>query len=147
MRKEELIDGIEDAIFDLSLAMNEEFGGYHQDIPEKYRVVLILLSRYETLYVKDVAHFLHLSSSSASQLLSRMESENYIVRELDPQRRTFTFVKLGDQGQERVREMKATRNEIASKYLMKLSKEDLVTFKDIAVKIKEIVEKEKEAIQ
>lgn len=145
MDKSELLESIDEAIFDLSLTINEEFGGYHQDIPEKYRIVLILLYRYETLYVKDLARLLHVSSSSVSQLLSKMEAEDFIIRELDPEKRRYTFVKLGEEGLKTVQDMETTRNEISSKYLMKLTHEDLTAFKDIAVKIKSIVEEEREA--
>src|SRR5699024_5539796 len=97
-------------MFDFSLAINEEFGGYSQNIPEKYHPVLILLYRYETLYVKDLANLLHVSPSSASQLLSIMEEEDYIVRELDPDERRYTFVKLGENGVEEILKLEVIRN-------------------------------------
>src|SRR5699024_820319 len=106
--------------------------------------VLILLYRYETLYVKDLAELLHVSPSSASQLLSKMEAEDYIVRELDPDKRRYTFVKLGENGVKAIRKMEEIRNQITSKYLMKLSHEELTVFKEVAEKIKTIVERERE---
>jgi len=144
LNKEELLESIDEALFEFSLSINEEFGGYHQDIPEKYHIVFVLLSRYETLYVKDLARLLHLSSSSVSQLLSQMEKEEYIIRELDPDRRSHTFVKLGKNGLETVQKMKETRNEISSKYLMQLSHDDLVQFREISIKLKNIVKATRE---
>lgn len=144
MEKKDLLEAIGEAMFDFSLAINEEFGGYSQNIPEKYHPVLILLYRYETLYVKDLAELLHVSPSSASQLLSKMEAEDYIVRELDPDKRRYTFVKLGGNGVKAIRNMEEIRNQITSKYLMKLSHEELTVFKEVAEKIKTIVERERE---
>lgn len=144
MNKEELLESIDEALFDFSLSINEEFGGHHQDVPEKYHIVFVLLSRYETLYVKDLARLLHLSSSSVSQLLSQMEKEHYIIRELDPERRSHTFVKLGENGLKTVQTMKETRNKISSKYLMQLSYEDLVQFREISIKLKNIVKETRE---
>lgn len=144
MDKKELLDKIGDAVFDLSLAINEEFGGCHQHIPERYRMVLILLSRYETLYVKNLAQLLHMSASSTSQLLSRMEDENYIVREADPKNRIHTIVKLGDEGQKTVQSMEENGNKISTKYLMELSMEDLINLQNIAIKIQDIIERKKE---
>lgn len=143
MDKKELLDKIGDAVFDLSLAINEEFGGVHQHIPEKYRMVLILLSRYETLYVKNLAELLHMSASSTSQLLSRMEDEKYIIREADPQKRIHTIVKLGEAGYKTVASMEENGNKISTKYLMELPLEDLVHLQAITVKIKNIIERKK----
>lgn len=142
--KKALLDEIGDAIFDFSLAINEEFGGVYQDIPEKYRIVLVMLDRYESLYVKDLAALLHLSSSSVSQLLSKMEKEDYIERELDPEQRRQTFVTLGNEGRKIMQQMEKTRNDISSAYLMQLSEEDLKTFRDISIKIKKTVERKRE---
>lgn len=144
MDKKELLDSIDEALFEFSLSINEEFGGHHQDVPEKYHIVFVLLSRYETLYVKDLARLLHLSSSSVSQMLSQMEKEGYIIRELDPERRSHTFVKLGENGVKTVGKMKETRNEISSKYLMQLSYDDLVRFREISIKLKNIVKATRE---
>ncbi|HLQ95853.1 MAG TPA: MarR family transcriptional regulator [Pseudogracilibacillus sp.] len=144
MDKKALLDEIGDAIFDFSLAINEEFGGVYQDIPEKYRIVLVMLDRYESLYVKDLAALLHLSSSSVSQLLSKMEKEDYIERELDPEQRRQTFVTLGNEGRKIMQQMEKTRNDISSAYLMQLSEEDLKTFRDISIKIKKTVERKRE---
>ncbi|WP_158737323.1 MarR family winged helix-turn-helix transcriptional regulator [Alteribacillus sp. YIM 98480] len=147
MEKEELLKSISNALFDLSLNIHEEFGGVYQEIPERYRFVIILISKYKTLYVKDLADLLHISPSSVSQMLSKMEKERYIVRELDPGKRRQTFVKLGVEGEKILRKMTETTNKIYSKYLIKLSYNDLVSFQQIAVRIKEVVESEREAAE
>ncbi|MFB4164426.1 MarR family winged helix-turn-helix transcriptional regulator [Alteribacillus sp. JSM 102045] len=147
MEKEEILKFIDDALFELSLNIHEEFGGIYQDIPERYRSVLILTSKYKTLYVKDLSDLLHISPSSVSQLLSKMEKECYIIRELDPGKRRQTFVKLGVEGKKVLERMTETRNKISSKYLIKLSYEDLVSFHQVALKIKKIVESEREAAE
>src|SRR5699024_1825270 len=131
-------------MFYFCLAINEEFGGDSKTILEVYQRVLILLDRYETLYVRDLAELLHVSPSSASQLLSKMDAEDYIVRELDPDQRRYTFVKLGENGVEAIQKMEEIRNQITSKYLMKLSHDELTVFKEVAEKIKTIVERERE---
>src|SRR5699024_9959330 len=82
---------------------------------------LLMLNKYETLYVKDLAELLHLSSSSVSQLLSKMEKETYIKRELDPEQRRQTFVTIGTEGAKILHQMEETRNDIASAYLMQLT--------------------------
>src|SRR5699024_4229853 len=138
------LEAIGEAMFDFSLAINEEFGGCSQNIPEKYHRVLILLYRYETLYVKELVELLHVAHRSASQLLSIMEAEEYIDRELDPDKRRYTFVKLGENGVKAIQKMEEIRNQITSKYLMKLSHEELTVFKEVAEKIKTIVERERE---
>lgn len=107
-------------------------------------MVLILLSRYETFYVKNLAELLHMSASSTSQLLSKMEAEEYIVRESDPDKRIHTLVKLGTEGRKTVEVMERNGNEISAKYLMELSHEDLTSLQDITIKIKEIIERKKE---
>src|SRR5699024_1086274 len=127
-------------MFDFSLAINEEFGGYSQNIPEKYHSVLILLYRYQTLYIKDLSKLLHVSPSSARKSFSNIEAEDYIVRKLDTDQRRYTFVKLGENGVEAIQKMEEIRNQITSKYLMKLSHEELTVFKEVAEKIKTIVE-------
>lgn len=144
LNKKVLLDEIGDAIFDFSLAINEEFGGIYQDIPEKHRIVLLMLHRYQSLYVKDLAALLHLSSSSTSQLLSKMEKEDYIERALDPEQRRQTFVTLGSKGIKTLQQMERTRNDISSTYLMQLSEEDLKTFRDISIKVKKTVERKRE---
>lgn len=144
MNKEELVKAIDESLFDLSLQIEEEFAECFLDMPEKYRFVLQLVSRYSPLYVKDLAELLRVSRSSVSQMLSKMESEGYIVRELDPEKRRQTFVKLGEKGKGVLQTMENTRNLISSKYLKQLRYEELERFYDIAVKLKAVVEEERE---
>nr|WP_275899656.1 MarR family transcriptional regulator [Bacillus piscicola] len=140
-----MLRAIDESLFDLFLKIDEEFGGYYIDVPERYRFVLIVISKYESLYVKDLARLLHASPSSVSQLLSKMEKENYIVRELDVEKRRQTFVRLGEKGRDVLESMEKTRNEISSKYLLKLSREDLTAFHEIALKLKTIVDAERKS--
>lgn len=144
MNKERLLKAIGDDLFDLSLKMNEEFGGRYVDIPEKYRIVLLFLWQYQRLYVKDLAKLLHVSSSAMSQLLSKMEEERYIVRELDPEQRRKTFVFVGERGKQILHHMEKTRKEITKKYFLKIPYEDLAVFHRILSQLKEMVEKDRE---
>ncbi|SFE59890.1 MarR family winged helix-turn-helix transcriptional regulator [Alteribacillus iranensis] len=145
MDKKELLRAVDESLFDLSLCVEEEFGAHFHEIPDRYRFVLLMVSRYSTLYVRDVAELLHASRSSVSQLLSKMEAEEYIVRELDPNERRQTFVKLGRAGKAALEAMRETRNRISAKYLRQLSHEDLEDFYRIANNLKTIVKEEQEA--
>ncbi|WP_185819637.1 MarR family winged helix-turn-helix transcriptional regulator [Salibacterium salarium] len=147
MTKEELLKSIDESLFDLTLKIHEEFGSFYEKIPEKYCWVLILVSKYESLYVKELADLIRISPSSASQLLSKMEKEQYIVREMDPGQRRQTFIKIGKSGEKVLKKMEETREKISAKYLMKLPYEDLESFYDGAVKLKQIVDDEKRSAE
>ncbi|SDI33586.1 DNA-binding transcriptional regulator, MarR family [Alteribacillus persepolensis] len=139
MNKEALLRAVDDALFDVTLKINEEFGAHYIQLSEKYRMVLFLLSKHSSVYVKDIVRHLHASPSAVSQLLSKMEAEQYIIRTLDPNQRRQTFVRLGKRGTDVVKQMKETRNRIASGYLMKLPYDDIETLYRITEKLRVMV--------
>ncbi|RSL34822.1 MarR family transcriptional regulator [Salibacterium salarium] len=146
LTKNELLKSIDESLYDLTLKIQEEFCSFYEYIPEKYCWVLTLVSKYQPLYVKQLADLMRISASSASQLLSKMEKEKYIVREMDKGQKRQIIIKVGDQGEAVLEKIEETRKNISFNYLMKLSYKELEAFHKGALKVKHLVDAERESI-
>lgn len=125
---------------DYKKLLNEEFA----DLSTKQQVILELL-RVKTRTVNEISHFLAITASAASQLISKLEKQDYVKREINPDNRREIIVQLGDKGRHYNQKIDENQRYIIEKYYAKLTKEDLEKLLDIHEKLYHIaVEAQKE---
>lgn len=125
---------------DYKKLMNDEFA----DLSTKQQVILELL-RVKNRTVNEISHFLSITASAASQLISKLEKQDYVKREINPDNRREIIVQLGEKGHYYNQMVEKNQLYIIEKYYAKLQKEDLEKLLDIHEKLYHIaVEVQKE---
>lgn len=81
-------------IEDYKKLVTDEFA----ELSTKQQVILELL-RVKNRTVNEIAHFLSITASAASQLISKLEKQEYVKREINPDNRREIIVQLGEKGQ------------------------------------------------
>jgi MarR family transcriptional regulator, organic hydroperoxide resistance regulator len=127
------------AIFleDYNKLVTDEFG----DLSTKQQVILELL-RVQTRTVNEIAQFLSITASAASQLISKLEKLGYIKREINPNNRREIIVHLGEKGHYYNQMIEKNQLYLIEKYYAKLPHEDLEKLLDIHEKLYHIAVKE-----
>lgn len=125
---------------DYKKLINDEFA----DLSTKQQVILELL-RVKTRTVNEISHFLSITASAASQLISKLEKQDYVKREINPDNRREIIVQLGEKGHHYNQMVEKNQLFIIEKYYAKLPKDDLEKLLDIHEKLYHIaVEAQKE---
>lgn len=146
--KENIIQTIEKRVFDIMLMFNHEFGcEVDQTLTSNQQLLLYLVSQKEVTQVKDLAHTINISASAVSQMVSKLEVNDIIRREIDPVNRRNSVLKTGEKGKELMEEMNDKRTAIVSKYLKKLEEHDLEELDRIMANLTEIIHEEKRGSQ
>lgn len=116
----------------------------YADLSTKQQVILELL-RVKTRTVNEISNFLSITASAASQLISKLEKQDYVKREINPDNRREIIVQLGEKGHQYNQMVDKNQLFIIEKYYAKLPKEDLEKLLDIHEKLYHIaVEAQKE---
>ncbi|MFP7299582.1 MarR family winged helix-turn-helix transcriptional regulator [Neobacillus niacini] len=115
---------------DYKKLVTEEFA----ELSTKQQVILELL-RVNNRTVNEVAHFLSITASAASQLISKLEKQEYVKREINPDNRREIIVQLGEKGHYYNQMVDKNQQFIIEKYYAKLPKEDLEKLLDIHEKL------------
>ncbi|WHY01033.1 MarR family winged helix-turn-helix transcriptional regulator [Neobacillus sp. DY30] len=118
---------------DYKKLINDEFA----DLSTKQQVILELL-RVKTRTVNEIAHFLSITASAASQLISKLEKQEYVKREINPVNRREIIVHLGEKGLHYNQMVAKNQLFIIEKYYAKLPKDDLEKLLDIHEKLYQI---------
>lgn len=127
---------------DYKKLINDEFA----DLSTKQQVILELL-RVKNRTVNEISHFLSITVSATSQLISKLEKQDYVKREINPDNRREIIVQLGEKGHHYNQMVEKNQLFIIEKYYAKLSKEDLEKLLDIHEKLYHIgVEAQKEVL-
>jgi MarR family transcriptional regulator, organic hydroperoxide resistance regulator len=118
--------------------------GEFAELSTKQQVILELL-RINNRTVNEIANYLSITASAASQLISKLEKEEYVKREINPDNRREIIVQLGSKGHHYNQMVDKNQLFIIEKYYAKLPKEDLEKLLDIHEKLYHIaVEAQKE---
>lgn len=146
--KESIIASIEQRVFDIMLDFNHEFGGeIDQTLTSNQQLLLYLVTEKEMKQVKHLAAAMNISASAVSQMISKLETQDIIIREIDPDNRRNTVLKSGEKGKEMMKEMEMKRTAIVAKYLKKLGADDLEKLDEIMTRLYEIIQEEKRGNQ
>ncbi|AOM82399.1 MarR family winged helix-turn-helix transcriptional regulator [Salisediminibacterium beveridgei] len=146
--KENLIQTIEERVFDIVLMFNQEFGcEVDHTLTSNQQLLLYLVTQKEVTQVKDLARIINISASAVSQMVSKLEAMDIIHREIDPENRRNSVLKAGEKGKELTKEMNDKRTAIVSKYLKKLKRQDLEELDRIMGNLSDIIQDEKRGSQ
>lgn len=108
------------------------------NLSTKQKIILELL-RVQNRTINEIAQYFSITASAASQLISKLEKEGFVKREINPHNRREIIVDLGDKGHQYNDMVTENQNYIIEKYYAKLPKQDLETLLELHQKLYEIV--------
>ncbi|ADH99000.1 MarR family winged helix-turn-helix transcriptional regulator [Salisediminibacterium selenitireducens] len=146
--KESIISSIEQRVFDIMLDFNNEFGcEMDQTLTSNQQLLLYLVTEKEVKQVKHLAAAMNISASAVSQMITKLEAQDIIIREIDPDNRRNTVLKTGEKGKQMMKEMEIKRTAIVAKYLKRLKTDDLEQLDAIMKRLYAIIQQEKRGNQ
>ncbi|RNB92061.1 MarR family transcriptional regulator [Brevibacillus fluminis] len=112
------------------------------EITAKQTILLELVHKHTQLTVSEIAEKMKVSASAVSQIISKLEKAGYVRREINLQNRREILVRLDELGiQYFIKEEMVDRN-VVERFYSQLDVEEVVTMKNIVLKLKGIVERE-----
>ncbi|WP_159439884.1 MarR family winged helix-turn-helix transcriptional regulator [Bacillus sinesaloumensis] len=122
-----------------ALLLKEFEAIFQYDITTKQSIVLHHVYQAGTITVNELAQLMKISASATSQLLNKLESEQYIKREINPNNRREILISLGSKGKEMYKESEKIDQVIMEKYYSKLTEEEMIQFQTIVRKLHTII--------
>ncbi|WP_241475215.1 MarR family winged helix-turn-helix transcriptional regulator [Priestia flexa] len=119
--------------------MKTYFSSLINDITPKQFNVLRSVYDMQPVNVQTIAKKYNLSMSSVSQLITKLEKESYLHRELNPENRREILLTLGPKGQEYFDEYERIDQFVIERYYSHLSMEETQQLKEIANKLYRVV--------
>lgn len=113
-----------------------------EDLTSKQAVVLEYVKKHQRLTIKEIADMMMITSSAASQLVSKLDKEGYVKREINPNNRREIIVELDRAGIEYFTRQEEVEKSITGRFYSKLKIEEVIALRDIMKKLKKIIEEE-----
>ena len=89
----------------------------------------------DAMDAKQLAEAAGINASSTSEVVSRLEDDGYLLRQIDPNDKRATILKLTEMGQVRAQEVKDEREGFLNQLFSKLTEEEKQTLSDILDKL------------
>ncbi len=100
--------------------------------------LLVLISEYPGgIRQKELAESAGINASSTSEVVSRLEDDGYLVREIDETDRRATILKLTGMGEVRAAEIRSEREAFLDQLFGRLTQEEKQTLSELLDKLME----------
>ena len=103
--------------------------------PSRERLLVIISECPEGIRQKALAEQAGINTSSASELISRLEDDGYLIRTIDESDKRATLLKLTEMGSVRAEEIKAEREEAFKDIFADFTEEEKQTLSALLDKI------------
>lgn len=93
--------------------------------------LLHFLSDYDGLNQQEACNAYGIGSSTMSELLTSLEQESLIYREINQENKRMTFIHLTDKGEQTAKEIHRLFDEYCLKYMEEFSDEEIMLFENL----------------
>lgn len=139
----EQVKRINEAEYTINRLIYKHYKQYlNSGITTQQAVVLDIVYLAKRITVGEIAIEMNISSSAVSQLIAKLEKNQYIKREINPNNRREVFITLAENGLDYYSKQEYVEQQIADKIYSKLSSKDLDELERIVSKLMEISMKE-----
>lgn len=143
---EELIQYVKEinkAEYDTNVMLTLEYAALvDETITDKQLIVLGMVHEHGRLNTGEIADKMGITPSAVSQFLGKLEKAGYIKRSINPSNRREIIVELDQRGTEYMARNEKIERSIIERYYAKLGMDDILTLRNIVLKLKAIVEEE-----
>ncbi|MBE9914793.1 MarR family transcriptional regulator [Paenibacillus donghaensis] len=139
----EQVKRINEAEYTINRLVFKHYKQYlNSGITTQQAVLLDIVYLLKRITVGEMAIEMNISSSAVSQLIAKLEKNQYIKREVNPQNRREVFITLDDKGMEYFKKQDYVEQQVADKIYSKLSSIEIDELERIVKKLREIAVKE-----
>ena len=139
----EQVKRINEAEYTINRLIFKHYKQYlNSGITTQQAVVLDIVYLAKRITVGEIATEMDISSSAVSQLIAKLEKNQYIKREINLQNRREVFITLDHKGVEYFAQQDYVEQLIADKIYSKLSSQELDELERIVEKLKKVALKE-----
>ncbi|RXT02818.1 MarR family winged helix-turn-helix transcriptional regulator [Ammoniphilus sp. CFH 90114] len=110
------------------------------ELTSKQLLILQHIFIKNQLTINEVSSIISATKSAASQFIKKLEEKGYVKREVNPENRRETFVRLEKKGEDLYREMEAANQRVIEKYYQKLSIVDIESYHRVLKKLYELTQ-------
>lgn len=117
---------------------------FNHEITQKQLLILQIVRDAENITVNEISQQTGLSLSSVSQLIGRLEKENYLMREVNINNRREVFVTLDSEADLLFENYNRVDSYLIEKYYSEFSLEEVKQFRDLVKKLYNVMEQKGE---
>jgi len=113
---------------------------FEDDLSTKQTMVLDFVYKNEKCMMGDIAQYMEISPSAVSQIVTRLEKENYLKRDINPNNRREVVVMMAERGKAYYHREEQINELIIEKIYSKMPVEDLEQLRSLILRLHQIVE-------
>lgn len=117
---------------------------FNHEITQKQLLILQTVRNGENITINEISQQTGLSLSSVSQLIGRLEKENYLKREVNINNRREVFVTLDSEADLLFENYNRVDSYLIEKYYSEFSLEEVKQFRDLVKKLYNVMEQKGE---
>lgn len=115
---------------------------FTDDLSMKQSMVLDFVQKHEKCTMGEIAHYMEITPSAISQIVTRLEKENYLKRDINPKNRREVVVMLDEFGHAYYQRDEQINELIIKKIYSKMPVEDLEQLRNLIQRLYQITEEE-----
>jgi len=115
---------------------------FKDDLSMKQTMVLDFVHKHEKCTMGEIAHYMEITPSAISQIVTRLEKENYLKRDINPNNRREVVVMLDEFGHVYYQRDEQINELIINKIYSKMPVEDLEQLRNLIQRLYQITEEE-----
>ncbi|AVK84656.1 MarR family transcriptional regulator [Lysinibacillus sp. B2A1] len=115
---------------------------FTDDLSMKQTMVLDFVQKHEKCTMGEIAHYMEITPSAISQIVTRLEKENYLKRDINPNNRREVVVMLDEFGHAYYQRDEQINELIIKKIYSKMPVEDLEQLRNLIQRLYQITEEE-----
>lgn len=112
------------------------------EITTKQALLLELIHKYERMTIREMADHMGVTSSAVSQIIGKLESMEYVKREINVHNRREIIVQLGPMGTNYFAKQEEVERDIIKRFYSKMKLEEVQQLCTLTLKLKRIVEQD-----
>ncbi|MGE7114187.1 MarR family winged helix-turn-helix transcriptional regulator [Lysinibacillus sp. NPDC047702] len=115
---------------------------FKDDLSMKQTMVLDFVHKHAKCTMGEIAHYMEITPSAISQIVTRLEKENYLKRDINPNNRREVVVMLDEFGHAYYQRDEQINELIIKKIYSKMPVEDLEQLRNLIQRLYQITEEE-----
>ncbi|SDW08100.1 transcriptional regulator, MarR family [Paenibacillus sp. PDC88] len=119
----------------------KDLDDYH--LTSQQEVILIYISKHERITTSEISHAFDITKSAVSQVLTKLEQEEMILKRVNPDNRRESFIVLAERGESFIAKLADIDRVMIDKYYSKIDLPKLIQMTETMEEINRIIKKSK----
>lgn len=139
----QIVDDINQYTYEMNVKLAKaQEALFKDDLSMKQTMVIDYVHKHKKCTMGEIAHYMEISPSAVSQIVARLEKENYLKRDINPNNRREVVVLLAENGEAYYHRDEQINKLILDKIYSKMPVENLKQLRSLIQRLYQIVEEE-----